>query len=490
MGVAKPRYRLGLVLTVLLLVAAGATGLWGCKGSAGDSPLTPQTPQGPARITLDGSTRYQTIDGWAVLPRYWEEDKENNRFDGSFEAVAEPVSRFLVDQMGINAIRLQIPSGMENRTDRWGPFYRGEMSYLEYQEYRYEKFNDNSDPRSADLTGFRFEQFDWRFETLVLPLIRALEARGEKLHINVCYVDFARDASSAGTLSHAAQPEEFAEFVLVYFERLRDKYHITPDAFEVILEPENTHEWRGTSIGRALVAVSNRLRERGFTPEIIAPSNTAMSNAITYFDEMIKVPGVLGRLHTFAYHRYWTEKRSDVEAIRSRALAHGLKTAMLEKVDAGIDALLEDLTVGQVSSWQQWAAAGTTRIPDNGGYYLRVDAGNAANPGISMARHSHQLAQVFLYVRRGAVRIGSRSDKPDQTTAAFINPDGRWVVVVRAREADDQLTVRGLPAGRYGLRFTSDSHARLEPAPITIAQGAVLSTAVPGAGVLTIYGMK
>lgn len=481
------RVRLGTGLATVFLGTVTAAVLWGCSR---DSATAPIIPAGSSDITLDGSTRFQTIDGWAVMPRSWEEDKENNRFNRSFEPGAEPVSRFLVDQMGINAVRIEIPSGMENRTDRWTPFYGGEMSYLEYHQYRFEKFNDNADPRTADLSGFRFEQFDWRFETLVLPLKRALEARGEKLHVNVCYVDFARDASSAGSLSHALQPEEFAEFVLVYFEHLRDKYHLTPDAFEVILEPENTHDWRGTSIGRALVAVSNRLRERGFTPEIIAPSNTAMGNAITYFDEMIKVPGVLGRLHTFAYHRYGTENRSDVEAIRSRALAHGLKTAMLEKVDAGIDVLLEDLLVGQVSSWQQWAIAGNIRNPDNGAYYLRVDASTPANPVISMAKHNDQLAQVFLYVRRGAIRIKSQSDKADQTTAAFINPDGRWVVVVRAREADDQLTVQGLPAGRYGLRFTSDSHAHLEPAPITIAQGAVLSTAIPGAGVLTIYGMK
>ncbi len=488
MGLMATRYRLGIVLAAGVVAAVAAAGLWGCDSAEGTQPLPPPA-EGSARITLDGSTRYQTIDGWAVMPRLWEEDKENNRFDRSFEPVAEPVSRFLVDQMGINAVRLEIPSGMENRTNRWALFYSGQISYLEYHKYRFEKVNDNGDPRTADLSGFRFEMFDWRFETLVLPLKRALEARGEKLHVNLCYVDFARDAGSAGSLSHAQNPDEFAEFVLVYFEHLRSKYNLTPESFEVILEPENTEAWRGPSIGRALVAVSDRLRERGFTPEIIAPSNTAMSNAVTYFDEMIKIPGALARLHTFAYHRYWTENLSDLEAIRSRAQVHGLKTAMLEKVDAGIDALLEDLTVGQVSSWQQWAVAGNIKNADNGAYYLRVDASTPANPVISMAKHNDQLAQVFLYVRRGAVRIKSQSNKPDQASVAFINPNGTWVVVVRAREADSELTVRGLPGGRYGLRFTSDTHARLDPAPITISQGGLLTTQIPGAGVITIYGL-
>jgi hypothetical protein len=83
-----------------------------------------------------------------------------------------------------------------------------------------------------------------------------------------------------------------------------------------------------------------------------------MPNAIEYFDEMIAVPGVLGRVGNFSYHRYGIERLADVRAIRERAERHRLKTSMLEKVDAGIDVLLEDLVVGDVSSWQQWAAAG------------------------------------------------------------------------------------------------------------------------------------
>jgi hypothetical protein len=346
----------------------------------------------------------------------------------------------------------------------------------------------------VNLSGFQFAGVDHQVETVVLPLKRALEARGEQLHINLCYVDFqsnaAAGATAQGNLSHARNPAEFSEYVLVYFQHLRDKYGLTPDSFELILEPENTSEWRGETIGRALVVTVDRLRQEGFTPEILAPSNTAMASAIAYFDEMIQIPGVLGRLNTFVYHRYGRQRTADVAVIRERAAEHGLKTAMLERVNAGIDALLEDLTVGNVSSWQQWGAAGRSRDTDDGSHYALVGTDVAGSPVIALARQSNQLANVFLYVRRGAVRISSRSTRRDLTSVAFINRDGTWIVVVRATGAEDWLTIKGLPAGQYGLRVTSDSGARRDPDPITVSAAGVLSTAILEPGVITVYGLQ
>ena len=484
LSVTRNRF-LGVVVAATVTAVTSAS-LWSCHHVTGSDP---DAPGGSATITLDGSVRYQTIDGWAVYPRYWEDDKVHDRFDGSFAPYVAAVSRLLVDEVGINAVRLEIWSGMENRTDRWTPFFNGTMSYTQWANYRYEKVNDNADPNSTDLSGFQFNMFDYRFETMVLPLRQALEARGEKLFINLCYVDFNWSGTVQGSLSHAQNPEEFAEFVLVFFKHLQNKYGLTPDAFEMILEPENTAAWRGPTIGRALVAASDRLRQNGFTPEFIAPSNAAMSNAITYFDQMIAIPGVPARLATFSYHRYGSESRSDVDAIRQRAQARGLKTAMLEKVGAGIDVLLEDLLVGQVSSWQQWAVAGKSQDGDKGAFYALVDGGGAS-PAISVAKDASQLAQVFRFVRRGARRIKTQNAIPTQTSVAFINPDGTWVVVARARAADASFTLRGLPAGQYGLRFISDALVREEPAPMTVPPNGLLSWSIPAPGVLTVYGLR
>jgi hypothetical protein len=467
-----------LLLSVVVSLAA-------CDGSGTTGPQGPPPPQ---QIQVDGGVRHQTIDGWATHLRMWEEDKANDRYDATIEPYAAQVYQFLVDSVGINAVRLEIPSGMENPNNRWKEFREGRLSYSAWQKTRFEKINDNGDPNAVNPSGFTFDNLDFRVEYMLAPLRKALEARGEKLHVNVNYTDFQWDASIVqGSLSHANAPAEFAEFVLASFVRLRDRYGIVPDAFEVILEPDNTASWRGANIGRGLIAATDRLRASGFTPEVIAPSNSTMGGAISYFDEMMAVPGVASRVRSFAYHRYGTERSSDVATIRARAQAAGLKTAMLEKVDAGIDVLLEDLTVGNVSAWQQWAAASSTKTEDNGGYYARVDLSNPTKP-VGMAKHSAQLAQVFRFVRRGAVRVGATSAS-DRQSVAFINPDGRYVVVVRTHGAVGEFGVVGLPAGRYAQRFVSDDRRTESTAPVEIPANGFLSANVQQAGVLTIYGV-
>jgi len=442
----------------------------------------------PTTVTVSPATFYQTIDGWGVYPRYWEDDKKRDRFDRSFEPFTKATSDFLVDELGINAVRVEIWSGLENPRDFWLEHYEGKMGYREYAPHRYEKVNDDGDPRHVSPRGFQFSRFDHRIETMVLPLLRAVERRGEKPLVDVCYVDFKwKDSDLQGSLSHADEPEEFAEFVSVFFDRLRDKWGIVPDTFEVILEPENTERWRGAQIGRALLAASARLAGHGFSPRIVAPSNTSMSNAISYFDEMITVPSVLEHLDTFAYHRYHLERTSYVEDIWQRAAQHGKKTAMLEKVGAGIDELFEDLTVGHVSAWQQWAVADRLGAEDKGAYYAMVDTRDQAHPRVLPSRSAEQLAQVFRYVRRGARRVGAESDNSDKRVVAFVNAGGRAPVVVRAGRAGGALGVRGLPPGRYGRRFVADDGAPVELGDATVAAGGELSTRLPGPGVLAIH---
>jgi hypothetical protein len=451
---------------------------------------------GPAtiHITLDGTTRYQTIDGWMTSSRYWEEDKDNDRFDRSFEPFVEKTARFLVDEVGINMVRLELASGFENPHNYWERFYAGEIGYREYARRRFEKINDNSDPSAANLAGFQFGLFDYRIETSVLPLKRAVEARGERLWINICYVDFkanvAAGATVQGNLSHARNPREYAEFILVYLRHMRDKYGLVPDSLEIVLEPDGTADWRGREVGRAMITASDILRANGFQLEILAPSNASMANAIKYFDDMIEIPGVAERLDTFVYHRYRLQRTAYVEQIYARAKQRGLKTAMLEKLNGTIDMLLEDLTVGHVSSWQLWGPASRQRGIPNANVYALVDAdSDPSAPAITRAHRADELAHVFRYVRRGAVRIGAHSSGPD-SPAAFINPDGTWAVIVRSGSGTRNVSIGVLPSGNYAARFTPEGAAHGDPRPLTVDANGAATVPVTGKGVLTVYGVK
>ena len=410
-----------------------------------------------------------------MYSRYWEDDKVNNRFDKSFEQYATRIMQHLANEVGINGARVEIWSGLENPTDYWTQYYNGQMTYEEAKARRYEKINVPS-------TGYQWARFDYQIERSVLPLKAAVEANGEKFYANVNYVDF--ETGNQGTLSHANNPTEFADLVLASFQRLKNKYGITPDSFELNLEPNNSVGWRGAQLGQGLLAVQQRLATNGFNPEFVGPSTAQAAYTVSYFNEMMNVPGVAGKVSTLSYHRYGGPDASTIQQIRNRAQQAGVKTAMLEFVDGNIDHLIEDLTVGHVSAWQQWGAAGLTSWGAGASYYAMVDTSNGAIQTATLTRH---LAQVFKYVRNGALRIDASSDSSSRKPVAFINKDGKWVAVVRNTAGAGPIAIGGLPAGNYGVRFTGDNHQSQDLPAVTLSAGAWLTTNLPSSGTATVY---
>jgi hypothetical protein len=332
---------------------------------------------------------------------------------------------------------------------------------------------------------------------------------------------------------HAA-PEEYAELVLATYLHLKQKYGLVPDTWEMILEPDNTPDWRGKLIGEAIVASAKRLKENGFKPAFIAPSTTEMENAVPYFDDMIKVPGVRDYLTEFSYHRYRKGGSNAIlKEISERAARYNLKTSMLEHIGSGADDLYQDLTIAGNSAWQQFRLAGIVTDTDSvtnqwidsavtspilqasksgdpkaleealasvrnavrarivtaaevGTNYFNVDTRDTKNPRVVMDGLTKYLRQYFKYVRSGAVRIDATASANGLDPVAFINPDGRYVVVVKAAEGA-QFSIKGLPAGVYGIKYTTANRYDVDLPDVNLSVSGPLTTALPAAGVLTVY---
>jgi len=444
---------------VLLLIAAAA--LTARCGTATD----PRT----ATITIDPSQRFQTIVGWEATAQAAEDEP-------GFAVWSDHLFDLAVDELGINRLRLGVSSGMENPVDYdllgQDPEGRGRRCM------RYFTTNDNDDPDLIDWQGFQFGRLDRKVEQIVLPLKRRLEARGERLYLNLEYVAFIRQCSSPFDYAHA-DPDEYAEFILAAFLHLSERYGFVPDALEVILEPDNVPGWDGERIGRAMVATARRLAAAGIQPDFIAPSTTSMAAAARYVDEIAAVPGATELLSEIAYHRYRGVSSAALAAITSRASRLGIRTAMLEYIGADVETLYQDLAVGNVSAWQQYTLAFTGR--DNGGKYLCVVDGD-----VEICRRTRYLRQYFHYVRPGAVRIAATIDDPSLRALAFADPDGRVVVVVHL-DAPSDLLLAGLPAGRYGASVTSKRELGAELEPFEVDASGTGRLRVNDPGILTIY---
>ena len=313
-------------------------------------------PDGAIAVTIDTSTTFQTIRGWETSDRVWETDKKADRFDGSWISVADQLAKSLVAEVGINSLRLQIASGTENPVGNWQRFSDGTIGYKEMKSHLYETVNDNDDPALLDPAGFNFFALDQHVENVAIPMQTALAAQGERLFVTLTFVDF-NWTDGATRLDFAKYPAEYAEFIFAAFQHLDQKYGLVPDALEVILEPENTDFWRGRTIGNAIVAATGRLAAAGYHPLIIAPSTKAAENAVDYYRDIRATLAGRAKIDVLAYHRYGSRTSAALPGIAAAAKATGVQTAMLEYTDGGVDDLLEDLVVGNVSAWQQYGVA-------------------------------------------------------------------------------------------------------------------------------------
>ena len=472
--------------TLALTIAVSIGALAGCDGPSNPSELDDDgdpTPGGQpdVTVTVDPTTQFQTITGWQASSQA-----------GAVECIGydrykDTLFDLAVHDLGINRLRVPVRSGAEHDVDHFTAWANGTMDSQSWREIRYSTVNDNGDPFDLDMSGFIFSELDDKIEKVVLPMKQRLEARGEALWINITYVGFTSQLGP-GRQYHHADPEEYAEFVLATHLHLRQRWGLEPDSWEILLEPDNVREWGGRRIGLAIVATAARLQQNGFRSVFIAPSTTSMGRASSYFDEMIQVPGAVDHVKELVYHRYVGVSSANLQAIVSRAEAHGIQTAMLEHIGSGHEDLHEDLKVGMNTAWQQFALAFCgSEDNDTGEMLYLIDSSDPSNPRITARSRTKLLRQYFKFVRRGAVRVGATSShEPRVDPLAFVNTDGGAVAVLKIDRATD-VAVEGLPAGTYGIKYSTENEYDVDRSDMSIAEGEAIRAAIPGRGVLTVY---
>lgn len=465
-------------------VAPGDTHVEAIDGMARATTLVRVVSQADTGAVVDvaSTVRHQVVNGWEAVAGIGEADCHP-------DAVAryrDEVLRRAVEELGITRLRIALRSGTESRHDPWPDYRAGRMRYAEWRATWMVATNDNADPFVADPDGFQWGWFDTQIETMVLPMRVHLARRGERLYVNLNYVDFFL-TRGVKPFAQMREADEYAELVLVTFQHMQERFGFVPDAVELNLEPENT-TYTGAEMGRALVATERRLAAAGFHPEFIGPSTTRAANAIPWHNAMLAVPGARGLLREFSYHTYTGVSTATRQAIRIRGLRDSMRTSMLEHIGAGFDGLYEDLTVAHVSAWEQFTLAycGMRSQPGNGGVYYQVDQSDPQAPRVNMTYEARLLRQVFAWVRPGAVRVAAVSQDPAVRVLAFVDEGGRETVVLRSRE-DRAVRVRGLSPGRYVVNYSERTgRVSVDGDPMVVGDDGVGWVRLPGDVALTV----
>ncbi len=433
--------------------------------------------------------RFQTLRGWEVVAHFWSFETRTNRANAEWPRNLSAVLDELVNACGINRVRLEVRSGLENPVDYWALWMSGDIEFAELKRHQYETLNDNDDPGELNPAGFQTAFFDDEVELIVLPMKERLNARGEDLYLTVNLVDFStKKGLLEGDLALALDPEEYAEFIGFYFVRLRDKYGLIPDALEVTLEPENTDHWGGKQIGMAINAVTAHLHELGFDPAIIAPSVRDSSNAVRYYEEARRVLKDPGKISVLGYHKYDGEKLEVLRRIAETARRDGIETAMLELTRGGIDSLFNDLLIAQATAWQKYGIVreivpGVKSTSDS----FMLDAVlDGTNSKITPSKRGRLLCPVFSAFRQGAVRIGTQDHGEWLRSVAVRNRDGKVAIAIRTTNAGS-FDLSGLPGGTYDVVFHAEADGSVEALPQLEGDGSSgTQITVIGSGVVIV----
>ena len=444
---------------------------------SGTAEITVNPVNAPSgTITVIGAQQFQTMTGWEALAEIGHVECDPR----AYQTFKNEVLDRAANEIGINRIRIGLRNGYENPVDQFVPFKAGQLTFNQWKVYWFQVVNDNSDPFVMNPAGFNWGYLDYTIDELIVPLKQRLAARGESLWLNLSYT-----GANTGQL-HRDNPEEYAEFVLAAFQHLQQKYGWVPNSLELVNEPD-VGGWTAPPIAQLLIAAKRRLNQAGFFPDFIGPSASQPGLTIGFFDQIASIAASEG-LNEIAYHRYGTAAtQSQLQGIAQRGNQHGMRTAMLEHVGSGHVDLHDDLTVANVSAWQQFGLAFCGAV-DNGGVYMLVSGATLGNnsPVVQTGTMTKYLRQYFRYVALRAVRVGATTADSRFAPVAFRNLNGKYVVVVKA-SAGGSFTVGGLPPGTYGIDYTTASEYMRALSDVTITSTQTLSTVIPASGVLTIF---
>ncbi len=403
-------------------------------------------------VQVDPATRHQTMLGWgATAARV--EVSDRCRLAALDDAV---------NDLGLTRLRFEIPR-------------------REWED----AVNDDGDPYHITPTAFDSGEADLLAERWVVPFRQRVEARGERFTMYVSPSFFDGGSSGSAPIWMLQSPAEYTEWAIAFVRHLRDKYKLVPDYYSICNEAGNGNGFSPGVLAAIARELGPALAREGLPTKLEYPECMSPADTWRYLQPVADDPELWKQVGMVAYHLYGD--RAARTAIRDLAQAKGLPTAQTEFMGTSINDLYDDLTDGGCSAWEHYVlCANQWGGHVHSGCYLGANA-----MGTSLARYEQyaNFRAVMHYVRPGAVRIGANSPEPSLGVLAFDQRGAVTVVLLNTRpgNGDRQVSLSGLPAGRYGLSAARAGAPYRELGLRTVTAGAPLALNLARGEVYTLY---
>jgi O-glycosyl hydrolase len=373
----------------------GITG--GCY--ANTNPNIPN--DGAAVITIDPKARFQTMQGFGTSVRLFDDPRVTNTLDPATKraTATPPVSAqsqildALYVDLGLTRVR----------------FLPGDGGT--------EPVNDNADPLVADLSKF---DFSWTNGDGQLDLMPGLWNRGARTY-------FVSTPALEKWMTEA-NPEEYAEWVIVTLRHWRDRGY-EPPFVSLKNEPGSAASggvWSGAYLRDVTKILGARIKADGMKTRIVLPDDVSPKEALARLQVVLADPDARQYVGAVAYHL--GERGGEVE-IKQLAEQYGIPVWMTGyssqdfiELSTTMNALITDDGVSAVD--YTWGFAGDQESSQ----LVRVVARNGAYERFLMTPRYYAMGQYARYVKPGAVRISATSNDPAVKATAYV--DGYKLIVV------------------------------------------------------------
>jgi O-glycosyl hydrolase len=393
-------------------------------------------------VTINPSVSYQTILGWGASS--WNPPWPT-------QALREEIINEAVNDLGLNRLRLEPPSGNRSTNRNW------------------EWLNDNGDPDDINWAAFDTSAVDERVLQMVGLFKQRVEANGEPFDIYVSPSFF--NGGSSGTvpawLLHS--PGEYAEFAIAFLLYLKNTHSIEADYYCICNEAGNGNPFTAAVVADMIKVLGPRLQALGLSTKIQFPECICADTSWNYIQAVQDDDEMWSHVGVVTYHLYGGN--SARPNIRDFAWAKGLPTGQTEYMGLTMSHLYDDLTLGGVSFWEIYGLGSCfewnySKFGRTGQYW--------------------NFRQVMHYVRPGAVRIEANSDDANLRALAFLKNTTMTVVLINGSGART-VHVNNLSSGTYGVCQSVNAGAYQELGLQTVGGTGILTISIPSNSVLTVY---
>jgi len=430
-----------------------------------------------ATVLMDGSVRYQTMDGFGTSVRVFDDPHVFENFNPATGRAATVLTTAQQDQV-LNRLYTDLKLTRVRPASPDTTVGSG-----------IEPVNDNNNPNLTDLSKFNF---DWkRLDAHVDYIARARDRGADTFFLS----PLSREAWMGTTTANDVA--EYSEWLLAQVKRSAERGVRLP-FLSVANEPSYTRNTMSGAFLRDVIKnLGPHLRAEGFDTMFVTPDDVRSSNGASKAAIILADPAARQYVGALATHLY-DESVTNVSQMKALAVQYDLPLWMTEFTVGAMGtagrpqgafswaSLMHDLiSTYDVSAvdylwgfFGEWEGNATTLISLN-------NSGSTYD-GYTLNKPYYTMGQFSRFIEPGAQRIKADSSDAEVKTTAYLSDTELVLVAINDSHASKEVTfdLGDIPAEQFNRVRTSltESWATL---PSIAVDGSSFTATLPGNSVET-----